>query len=640
MGCHGADGQSGDPSPEQTCRATGVSFKWITAFAYDIPFDRIDTMISGGPDWFSYQRYALEAKAGQPATLAQLKQMLKTLLLDRIKLRFHRATKKASGYDLVVAEGGPKLEPARDRGHGDGNFLHRPGALAVYNGTLSDLAASLSAALNSPVVDRTEIIGSYDFALTWTPDGHPPVFDALPAVLGLKLEPVKQIAFEVLVVDHTEGPSIGEVTQQHLGVHSHSATVRAFPSDCAHVEAAAGAFFRSRGLIVRPGKPDPRYCAGRCFAVTASITAKQLRDTAGQVMDWERVKRIYTQQDLNLPAENKTLSNRGGGYWEHMGPWMVMGGIEYREQAAGCFASIDFHFGRVIDQQLVILPFDRYFSSLLSNDQFEAETVAAIEAAAGEARVPFARLRLELETREAQLEARLESEAAATGTGRPGPTIEFVKIPIGSFPMGCPVGDKECRNQLPAHRVEITRAFEIGKYEVTQAQWEVVMGTNPSHFKGAFLPAEMVSWNDTQAFLARLNARHDGYLYRLPTEAEWEYAARAGSNSAVPDSLSAAAWYEANSNQHTHPVGQKQPNAWGLYDMLGNVAEFVQDWQINYHTSSLPIESARPPDAYRVIRGGTFDQSAVWARASARDGAPPKQQLLGVGFRCAREPIP
>src|ERR1043165_6570585 len=178
--------------------------------------------------------------------------------------------------------------------------------------------------------------------------------------------------------------------------------------------------------------------------------------------------------------------------------------------------------------------------------------------------------------------------------------IELVWIPANSFMMGSEYG-----GEGPVHQVTISNGFYMGKYEVTQAQWQKVMGNNPSYFKGANLPVEQVSWNDAAAFVARLNAQHDGYTYRLPTEAEWEYACRAGTTGDNAGNVDAMAWYGNNSGQarldatniwhndhenyfkriadngnQTHPVGRKQPNAWGLYDMQGNVAEWVEDW---YH---------------------------------------------------------
>jgi len=172
--------------------------------------------------------------------------------------------------------------------------------------------------------------------------------------------------------------------------------------------------------------------------------------------------------------------------------------------------------------------------------------------------------------------------------------MEFVKIPPGEFMMGCSAGDSDCdADEKPEHRVQITKAFEIGKYEVTQAQWQAVMGSNPSTIKGDDHPVETVSKDETQDFLAKLTAKNDGYRYRLPTEAEWEYAAKAGG--ALPVSLDEVAWYAANSDDQTHPVGQKKPNAWGLYDMLGNVREWISDqYALNYYSNS-PVADPTGP---------------------------------------------
>ncbi len=187
-------------------------------------------------------------------------------------------------------------------------------------------------------------------------------------------------------------------------------------------------------------------------------------------------------------------------------------------------------------------------------------------------------------------------------TQSPNPTknsvgMEFVKIAPGEFMMGCSTGDSECQgDEKPLHRVQITKAFEIGKYEVTQAQWQAVMGSNPSTIKGDDHPVETISKQEAQDFLAKLTARSDGYRYRLPTEAEWEYAARAGAP-AAPASLDEVAWYAANSDDQTHPVGQKKPNAWGLYDTLGNVREWVSDqYAMNFYSNS-PLADPTGPQA-------------------------------------------
>ena len=206
--------------------------------------------------------------------------------------------------------------------------------------------------------------------------------------------------------------------------------------------------------------------------------------------------------------------------------------------------------------------------------------------------------------------------------------MEFVSIPPGEFMMGCSPNDDRCgADENPRHRVQISKAFEIGKYEVTQAQWVALTQTNPSGSKGDMRPVETVSKLEAQDFVAKLNAAADGYRYRLPTEAEWEYAARAGMDAAYSGSLDQVAWYAANSDDETHPVGQKKPNAWGLYDVQGNVREWVSDlYSANYYNNSPAIDPAGPPRGAalgvdRVVDGVAAGVRArSWSRAGRATG--------------------
>jgi formylglycine-generating enzyme required for sulfatase activity len=228
--------------------------------------------------------------------------------------------------------------------------------------------------------------------------------------------------------------------------------------------------------------------------------------------------------------------------------------------------------------------------------------------------------------------------AASSATFTPSQTLKddmnFVRIPAGEFQMG----SGNSGDESPVHRVKISRDFEMGKCEVTQAQWQAVMGNNPSHFKGDNLPVEEVSWNDVQEFIKKLNQADSKYQYRLPTEAEWEYACRAGTTGDYAGDIDAMAWYSSNSNNQTHPVGQKQANKWGLYDMHGNVWEWCQDWyDSNYYRQS-PGADPKGPTAgtYRVFRGGCWRNLAGDCRAAHRGNDSPGNRYGNLGFRLLR----
>ncbi len=219
---------------------------------------------------------------------------------------------------------------------------------------------------------------------------------------------------------------------------------------------------------------------------------------------------------------------------------------------------------------------------------------------------------------------------------------QFVLIEAGTFQMGSANGSSD---EQPVHTVNITKPFYIQKTEVSQRQWLAVMGNNPSAFAqcGELCPVERVSWNDIQAFLSALNAAYPEAGYRLPTEAEWEYAARAGSTGDYggTGNLDEMGWFSENSGTKTHFIGLKQPNSWGLYDMHGNVYEWVQDWYSSSYYGVSPTDDPPGPigGSQRILRGGSEDQNALHARAANRyPRAPSFSSYVIVGFRLARTP--
>jgi formylglycine-generating enzyme required for sulfatase activity len=230
----------------------------------------------------------------------------------------------------------------------------------------------------------------------------------------------------------------------------------------------------------------------------------------------------------------------------------------------------------------------------------------------------------------------------------------FVRINGGTFTMGSPVGEAGRFNNEIQHNVTVS-SFYMGKYEVTQRDWRDVMGHNPNYFTGNDLPVENISWYDAVEYCNKRSEQEgltpaytgngDGITwnrsangYRLPTEAEWEYACRAGT--ATPyytgDSVNSAGWYVSNSGYKTHPVGQKQPNAWDLYDMHGNVGEWCWDWYGEYPSGAQTDPSGAESGTFRVIRGGSWNAYAQSLRSADRNGDTPVLRNNGVGFRLAR----
>ena len=218
--------------------------------------------------------------------------------------------------------------------------------------------------------------------------------------------------------------------------------------------------------------------------------------------------------------------------------------------------------------------------------------------------------------------------------------MKFALIPAGEFMMGSEESDLE----KPVHNVTLKKPFYLGVYPVNQKEWKMVMEKNPSHFKGDNLPVEKVSWEDVQKFIKNLNEKESTDRYRLPSEAEWEYAAHAGTSTRYSfgddkSKLDEYGWYVENSDHKTHPVGQKKSNPWGLYDIHGNVWEWVQDeWHESYEDA--PTDGSAWEDgnsALRVVRGGGWAFNAEDCRSAFRDFIDPGDRDGALGFRLHRE---
>ena len=267
-----------------------------------------------------------------------------------------------------------------------------------------------------------------------------------------------------------------------------------------------------------------------------------------------------------------------------------------------------------------------------AKEQREAAEKTEAERKTKEQREAAEKAEAERKAREAAEAKRREEEQKRNSVN-----IEMVYVAGGTFMMGATSeqGSDAAYDEKPAHNVTVS-SFYIGKYEVTQKQWVEIMGSNPSYFKGDNLPVEQVSWNDIQDFIKKLNAK-TGKNYRLPTEAEWEFAARGGNNSrgykySGSNTLSNVAWYTDNSGSKTHPVGTKSPNELGIYDMSGNVNEWCSDWYGSYSSNS-----RRSSGSYRVMRGGSWGIHAWSCRVSYRGYGSPGDRYGSDGFRLAMD---
>ena len=251
--------------------------------------------------------------------------------------------------------------------------------------------------------------------------------------------------------------------------------------------------------------------------------------------------------------------------------------------------------------------------------------------------------------------------------------LEMIWIKPGTFTMGSPEDELGRDDSEIQHQVTLTKGYWLGKYEVTQAQYKAVMGNNPSAFKSADLPVELVSWENAMVFCMRLNAQEkaagrlpSGYEYTLPTEAQWEYACRAGTTNSlnsgksvtsaekgekgVCDNLDEVGWYWMNGGMKnwnggndpaicTHPGGQKKPNNWGLYDMHGNVCEWCLDWASEYPSGSVSDPKGPDTGKTRVARGGGWANEPHNCRSAFRFWNTPDFQCIYLGFRVALAPV-
>ena len=234
--------------------------------------------------------------------------------------------------------------------------------------------------------------------------------------------------------------------------------------------------------------------------------------------------------------------------------------------------------------------------------------------------------------------------ADAPPAPKPGDTVvnsvgmKLAYVPAGEFDMGSPADEKGHEEDEARHRVRISRPFRIGATEVTQAQWQAVMGRRRGRFEGADLPVEDVSWNEAVAFCERLS-KAEGKTYRLPTEAEWEYACRAGAAGRFAgEPLADFAWFDDTSDARTHPVATKKPNAWGLYDVHGNVAEWCADRYAAAYPSGPVTDPTGPAEGKaRVVRGGSWASLERGCRCASRGNTPAAYQMGTIGLRVVME---
>ena len=334
-------------------------------------------------------------------------------------------------------------------------------------------------------------------------------------------------------------------------------------------------------------------------------SAMEDQDYAGARVELEKLLELQAQHDLPVPVEF---------YFRYATVLQRQGALEDAFNNVLRYVGQAGHEGGSYTEALKLM--DRLEHEFAEEDRAGRERVARAEREAAEARVAATRERAAKE---------LPSEISA---------MEFVPIPAGRFRMGSGL----VPDGAPLHQVWISQDFELGKYEVTQSEWTAVMGQNPSSDPCQRCPVTNVSWNDVQEFIGILNqAAGQASPYRLPTEAEWEYAARAGTTGErYASDLDAIAWHGGNSDRRSHPVGEKTPNTFGLHDTLGNVWEWVQDWYGGYSVRGVTDPVGPSEGSYRVIRGGSWRLGGSDCRAAYRLPSSPGHRFSRLGFRLAR----
>lgn len=396
--------------------------------------------------------------------------------------------------------------------------------------------------------------------------------------------------------------------------------------------AATGAFqlvSAEHLMDAQNGKPLPLDDAAKANALFACVSAESKLSVAAGFR--KRVK-VVTRWELVGPSGWKIPVSTDVTSEETTGTFVNTADPTLRPVFVGLARDSVRQFLEKLDEMMTKAGSPTHITIVIPDDPLEPLVEAAVEPVMDPGSLP-----------------RPEPDSALNADGKwekhvtlhGGVDLALIYIPEGGFSMGSAqwVDDEE---SWPQHGVAIDRAYWIGKYEVTQAQWQAVMGTNPSEFKGDDLPVDSVSWNDARTFLDRLN-RHLGLdgerAFRLPAEAEWEYACRAGTTTIYsfgdsPANLAEYAWFEENSSDTTHPVGQLRPNHWGVYDMYGNVAEWCEDgWHSGYEGAPVDGRAWPSDESDRVCRGGAWDQSPEDLQSHIRRDGGTTDRDETVGFR-------